>query len=69
MYQAQAVLQTLIKPGTYEVGRETLGLKDQIDPRFSNDEIEWSTDQRGAIIIYGLLLHLIQDGARHKKIS
>ena len=57
-YQAQAVLQTLIKPETYEVGRQTLDLKVQIDPRFSNDELEWSSKQRGAIIIYGILLRL-----------
>ena len=30
----------------------------QIDPRFSNDELEWSTIQRGSTNIYGLLIRL-----------
>ena len=56
-YQVRAVLQTLIKPESYDVGPQTLGLTSQIDPRFNNNELEWSTKRRGCIIIYGLLLH------------
>ena len=57
-YIAQTVLQALINPNSYQVGKETVGATTQIDPVFSNDELEWSTKQRGSIIIYGLLVRL-----------
>jgi len=39
------------------VGKETLGFRDKvIDSEFKNSEIEWSTKQYGATILYGLLV-------------
>jgi neuralized-like protein 4 len=57
---AQVALQVLIKPDSYKVGPETVGAKSQIDPRFSNDEMEWSTKQRGSVIVYGLLVRVLK---------
>ena len=55
---AKAVLQLCIKPDSYQVGAQTIGATSEIDPKFSNQEIEWFTKQRGAIILYGLLVKL-----------
>jgi hypothetical protein len=60
-YKAQVVMQVLIHPDAYTVGRQTVGAKTQIDPRFSNDEMEWSTKRRGAIILYGLLVRVMEE--------
>ena len=57
-YNSQVAFQVLITPGSYEVGKETVGATHDIDPRFSNQELEWSTDQRGSTIICGLLVKL-----------
>ncbi|KAI0234892.1 E3 ubiquitin-protein ligase NEURL1 [Lamellibrachia satsuma] len=57
-YTSRVALQVLVKPGCYKVGAQTVGSKRPIDPTFSNEELEWSTVQRGSIIIYGLLIHL-----------
>lgn len=58
-YNARVVLQTRIRPGTYKIGRETLGAgKTRIDPMFDNSEIEWSTNHRGVIIPTGILIKL-----------
>ncbi|XP_073234816.1 neuralized-like protein 4 [Porites lutea] len=54
----KTVLQLCIDPDSYQVGRETIAATSEIDPKFSNQEIEWSTKQRGSIILYGLLVKL-----------
>ena len=55
---AQVVLQVRIEPGSYKVGHETVGATSQIDPLFSNNELDWSTDRRGVVIISGVLVKL-----------
>ena len=57
-FSSKAVLQLCINPDSYQVGPETIGAISDIDPKFSNQEIEWSTKQRGSIILYGLLVKL-----------
>lgn len=57
-YKAKVALQVLIKPDSYDVGEQTMGLATDIDPKFSNQEIEWSTNQRGSTILFGLMLKL-----------
>ncbi len=59
-YKAQVVLQVLLKPDSYRVGQQTVGAKNQIDPQFSNSEMEWSTKSKGAIIMYGLLVRIME---------
>ena len=57
IYKCRTVFQVLIMPGSYLVGRETIGAgQEVIDSEFDNSEIEWSTKQYGSIIIYGLLI-------------
>lgn len=55
---AKAVLQLCINPDSYQVGPQTIAATSEIDPKFSNQEIEWSTKERGSIILYGLLVKL-----------
>ncbi|XP_046846008.1 uncharacterized protein LOC124439800 [Xenia sp. Carnegie-2017] len=60
---AQVALQVLIRPGSYKVGRTTVGNKQQFDPNFSDDELEWSTKERPAIIVTGLLIKISNDSS------
>ena len=63
------MFQVLIKPGSYSVGRETLGYGHrQIDSEFDNSEIEWSTKQYGTTILYGLLIKAEQKDCLYRKI-
>ena len=55
---AKVVLQLYINPDSYQVGPQTIAATSEIDPKFSNQEIEWSTKQHGSIILYGLLVKL-----------
>jgi hypothetical protein len=57
-YKAKVALQLWIKPDSYKVGPQTVGATEEIDPKFSNQEIEWSTVERGAVHMYGLLVNL-----------
>ncbi|XP_078692363.1 uncharacterized protein LOC144922444 isoform X2 [Branchiostoma floridae x Branchiostoma belcheri] len=56
-YEARVALQLYIMPGSYKVGASTVSRKN-LDKRFSDSEIEWSTDRHGVIIVYGLLVKL-----------
>ena len=55
---AKVVLQLYINPDSYQVGPQTIAATSEIDPKFSNQEIEWFTKERGSIILYGLLVKL-----------
>ncbi|XP_078356493.1 neuralized-like protein 4, partial [Oculina patagonica] len=57
-FAAKTVLQLRINPNSYKVGPETIDATEQIDREFSNEELEWSTRERRAIILYGLLVKL-----------
>ena len=49
--------QVLIRPDSYTVSTETVGYgHKQVDSEFRNSEIEWSTKQIGATILYGLII-------------
>ena len=55
----RVAFQVRIKPGTYDVGPETIGAgRKPIDPRFSNIELEWSTKRRGVTVLTGLLVKM-----------
>ncbi|CAH1250763.1 NEURL4 [Branchiostoma lanceolatum] len=61
VYGARVAFQLCIRPDSYEVGPETIGARREgrtIDPLFSNDELEWSTKERGGTALYGLLVKL-----------
>ena len=55
---AKVALQVFIDPKCYRVGEQTVGAREPIDSLFSNSELEWSTNQQGATIIYGLLINV-----------
>ncbi|KAI0239069.1 SPRY domain-containing SOCS box protein 2 [Lamellibrachia satsuma] len=57
-YNSQVALQVLIAPESYTVGEATVGGTHAFDPKFSNQEIEWATEERGSVTLYGLLVKL-----------
>ena len=59
-YEVQLVLQCRQKPGTYHIGPETIGAKAEICPHIPNSKIEYFTDRRGSIVVYGLLVRFRQ---------
>lgn len=52
----RVALQVFIKPGSYKIGPQSTGTHDQFDPKFSNNEVEWSTKERGATTLCALLI-------------
>lgn len=55
--EVKVVFQCRIKPGTYIKRPETLGFGNNIiDDNFSNKEVEWITDDRKAVVPFGLLV-------------
>ena len=71
----QVAFKVRLKPTTYAIGQETVRATEQgkqIDPNFSNDEIEWYTkdDERGSIVLTGFLLkctemRTVSEGLKH----
>ena len=57
-YIAKVAFKVFIKPGDYEVGEQTIGATTVLDPGFSNQELEWSTTARGAVILNSLVVRL-----------
>ena len=49
-------LELRIQPGTYQIDQETIGASKQIDPHFSNNSIEWYTEQDHTHIFTGILI-------------
>ncbi|XP_070568213.1 neuralized-like protein 4 isoform X3 [Ptychodera flava] len=58
LYDARVAFQVWIRPGSYQVGPQTLGASYPIDPEFDNDKLEWFTKERPAVVLYGLLVKL-----------
>ncbi|XP_060796336.1 neuralized-like protein 4 isoform X1 [Neoarius graeffei] len=57
-HHAQVGFQVCVRPGSYKVGPQSLGLSDPLDPRFNNTEIEWITKEKGGTLLYGLLIRV-----------
>ena len=57
-FLGQVALQVRIKPDSYDVIPQTVGLREKLDPHFPNDELEWATNWRGVIIIVGILIRV-----------
>ena len=59
-YWAKVAFKTRIYPTSYQVLPQTVlpTTGRQIDKYFDNSELEWSTKERGAVILYGLLVKL-----------
>ncbi|XP_055486436.1 neuralized-like protein 4 [Leucoraja erinacea] len=57
-HQAQVAFQVCVRPGSYKIGPPSAGTGESIDPRFSNNEIEWITKERASTVLYGLLVRV-----------
>ena len=55
---AQVALQVFIRPGSFDVGKTTVERDEPFDVYFSDDELEWSTKERGAVIVTGVLVKI-----------
>ena len=59
--KVQFAFQLRIKPGSYDIGQETVGATKngkKLDGNFENDELEWYIKQNLSIVLYGLLLKI-----------
>ena len=64
-YTIKVALQCKQKPDSIIVQPETVGARERhvrICPCIPNEELEWKTKQRSAVMIYGLLLQINPDG-------
>ena len=52
----KVIIQCRVKPGSFTKYRETVRARGVIDNNFPNDEIEWVTHDRLAVVPYGLLI-------------
>ncbi|KAI0236390.1 Neuralized-like protein 4 [Lamellibrachia satsuma] len=59
-HSAMVAFQVCVKPGSYKVGVQTVGANEDIDPRFRNTDLEWSTKERGATVLCALLIKVEQ---------
>lgn len=57
-FHVRVAFQVWLKPGSYKVGPQSLGLNEQIDPQFPNNELEWSTKECGSVLLHGLLVKI-----------
>ncbi|KAL5014249.1 hypothetical protein ScPMuIL_008519 [Solemya velum] len=56
VYQVRVAFQVWVKPGSYTVGQQSLGVNEQIDPRLNNSELEWCTKERGSTMLHAFLI-------------
>jgi len=62
--QARVAVQLCIKPGAYKVSGAHISSDDaegavqQIDAKFSNSELEWSTKERRSVSLCALLIRV-----------
>ncbi|KAH0626079.1 hypothetical protein JD844_000817 [Phrynosoma platyrhinos] len=57
-HSAQVAFQVCVRPGSYKVCAQSLTAAEPLDPRFSSAEIEWVTKEKGATVLYGLLVRV-----------
>ncbi|XP_068960104.1 neuralized-like protein 4 [Petaurus breviceps papuanus] len=57
-YQAQVAFQVCVRPGSYTPGPSSTALGGPPDPHFSPAELEWVTKEKGATLLYALLVRV-----------
>nr|XP_034992887.1 LOW QUALITY PROTEIN: neuralized-like protein 4 [Zootoca vivipara] len=57
-HSAQVAFQVCVRPGSYKVCAQSLAASEPLDPRFSSADIEWVTKEKGATVLYGLLVRV-----------
>ena len=65
----KVAFQVLIAPGFYTSNNETLGLDEQLDPKFDNKELEWSTHDPKKVRIYGLLIKIYDKRENNRRLN
>lgn len=58
VHHVRVAFQVYVKPGSYKVGPQSIGANEPIDPEISNNEIEWSTKERGSVLLHSLLMRV-----------
>lgn len=58
VYQVRVAFQAWVKPGSYTVGQQSLGVNEQIDPHLNNSELEWCTKERGSTMLHAFLIRV-----------
>lgn len=56
-HQAQVAFQVCVRPGSYTPGPPA-ALREPPDPHFSLAELEWVTKEKGATLLYALLVRV-----------
>ena len=54
--EVKVIIQCRVKPASFKKFKETIRAKKIIDENFPNEEIEWITQDREAVVPYGLLI-------------
>ncbi|XP_012042103.3 neuralized-like protein 4 isoform X2 [Ovis aries] len=57
-HQAQVAFQVCVRPGSYTPGPPSVALREPPDPHFSPAELEWVTKEKGATLLYALLVRV-----------
>uniref|UniRef100_A0A8C0QXJ2 Neuralized-like protein 4 n=1 Tax=Canis lupus dingo TaxID=286419 RepID=A0A8C0QXJ2_CANLU len=57
-HQAQVAFQVCVRPGSYTPGPPSATLREPPDPHFSPAELEWITKEKGATLLYALLVRV-----------
>lgn len=57
-HQAQVAFQVCVRPGSYTPGPPSAALREPPDPHFSPAELEWVTKEKGATLLYALLVRV-----------
>ncbi|XP_077749008.1 neuralized-like protein 4 isoform X2 [Canis aureus] len=57
-HQAQVAFQVCVRPGSYTPGPPSATLREPPDPHFSPAELEWVTKEKGATLLYALLVRV-----------
>ncbi|XP_008151758.2 neuralized-like protein 4 isoform X1 [Eptesicus fuscus] len=57
-HQAQVAFQVCVRPGSYTPGPPSAILREPPDPHFSPAELEWVTKEKGATLLYALLVRV-----------
>ncbi|XP_060219402.1 neuralized-like protein 4 isoform X2 [Meriones unguiculatus] len=57
-HQAQVAFQVCVRPGSYTPGPPSAALREVPDQHFSPSELEWVTKEKGATLLYALLVRV-----------
>lgn len=65
MVKVKVAIMVRMKPGSFVEHPEQIGASSRgqvVDDNFHNERLEWHTEERGAVMITGLLVSILQFG-------